>query len=156
MGKRLRPFWQSPGLRFHLALAFLIWSLVPHFRLIIHSHGGAGDGHAHAALSAGEIELADQALQALPSAEPREFGGGPVDSPGPIAGAGGESWNAGPELPAHAHFHQDTNTVSALPVRLASAASPSSDSSHPPLYRAPVPAVPDDRPARGPPASFRA
>ncbi len=49
--------------RFYLAFAYLLWSIVPHFHLLVHSH--AGGAHRHAALSGAQVRLANQVLEGL-------------------------------------------------------------------------------------------
>lgn len=157
MLRRLRPFWQNTDFRFYLTLAFLVWSLLPHYRLWVHAHADSENHHSHATLSAEGIEFADQALQALPLADPEEFGGQMSSAAIALkAGAAGTLWTSGRGLSAHAHFEQDLNSVEILDRPPASTEPPPVDSAGDLLYRAPVPAVPADRPARGPPASFLA
>lgn len=154
MGKRLRPFWQSPELRFYLTLAFLVWSLMPHYRLRVHTHGGSADSHDHATFSAEGIALADHALQALPDAEPLEFGGEPALPPS--ASTEGCSWTSGAGLSAHVHLQQDLNSVPVVFLHSVSPKVPLAAKVHDLRYRPPTSAVPAHRPARGPPASFPA
>lgn len=45
-------------LRFHCALAFLVWSLIPHYYLVLHSHEDGERGHAHAGLTREDVESA--------------------------------------------------------------------------------------------------
>lgn len=151
---RLRSFRQSPEPRFYLVLAFLLWSLIPHYQIIFHAHDGEPGGHAHATLTAGEIEFADQALQALPSASPGEFGGQPSTSAAPPVD--GAAWSEGPGLLAHAHLLQDLNSVPVLLPVQASSVEPAAGASRILPYHAPAPAAPAHRPARGPPAPFLA
>ena len=62
---RLRGLARRRDLRFHLAIAFLLWSICPQFALYFHSHVQDHEGHAHAALSPAELELAEQAATAI-------------------------------------------------------------------------------------------
>ena len=64
--------------RFYLALGYLIWSLLPHFHIVNHSH--AGGAHVHASFSTDQVRLANQVADNLdpsemPSPEAADFGG---------------------------------------------------------------------------------
>jgi len=51
--------------RFYLALFYFIWSLLPHFHVVTHSHAGGNGFHSHARFSAAEIAFANNTLDAL-------------------------------------------------------------------------------------------
>jgi len=51
--------------RFYLALFYFIWSMLPHFHVLTHSHEGGNGFHSHASFSAMEIAFANNALDAL-------------------------------------------------------------------------------------------
>jgi hypothetical protein len=64
--------------RFYLALGYLIWSLLPHFHIVNHSH--AGGSHVHASFATEEVNLANRVVDNLDpavtaSSKPAEFGG---------------------------------------------------------------------------------
>jgi hypothetical protein len=98
--------------RFYLAMTYLVWSLLPHFHILIHSH--AGDSHFHASYTATQVETANQVLENLGSedeaAAPADFGGKakrlPIDKHGSSSGEF-SAHAAGSEL--HGHFWEDPN-----------------------------------------------
>lgn len=99
--------------RFYLALTYFLWSLLPHFHVLTHSH--AAGSHSHASLSAAQVDLANRVLEnlgpaELPDAEAAEVGGGLTA--GDVRPPGGSHAalapvRSGSEL--HGHFWEDPN-----------------------------------------------
>jgi hypothetical protein len=54
---------QEPKAAFHLAVAYLIWSIAPHFHQLYHTH--APGGAAPAALSQDQVRMANRVLNEL-------------------------------------------------------------------------------------------
>lgn len=123
--------------RFYLAFAYLLWSIVPHFHLLVHSH--AGGAHTHAALSGAQVRLANQVLEGLgpavlsQTAETDFSGEETDDAEKPLIDLPGESGLSGlaggsghPVTEAilaaasagmrHAHFWEDANLAGAVPL----------------------------------------
>ncbi len=65
MNKAMQIFRKALRLRGYLAFAFLLWSIVPHFQLITHTHTGGEKGHFHADLSKGDIANANLIFNTL-------------------------------------------------------------------------------------------
>lgn len=141
--------------RFYLAMTYLVWSLIPHFHVLIHSH--AGDSHFHASYSATQVEMANRVLETLgpedAEATPADFGGNGIrNSTAPAGSSSGDISrpDAGSEM--HGHFWEEPNLAGlaslspAAPLRadLVPAASP--------LYQDPSLRVILRAAARGPPA----
>jgi hypothetical protein len=151
--------------RLHLALAYLIWTLLPHFHVLYHSH--AGGAHFHASFDAAQVSLANRLMDNLEGSGLRdaamaEVGGGErnasqrpkvVEPLAILALAAGEAGlKAGGGANLHGHFWEDPNLAgmaSSIAAALAIAA----------LILAALAAypAPDLRalrrfPARGPPA----
>ncbi|MDQ3000643.1 MAG: hypothetical protein M3Y08_05220 [Fibrobacterota bacterium] len=109
--------------RFYLALGYLIWSLLPHFHIVNHSH--AGGSHTHASFSADQVRLANQVVdnldpaelaspespgfggEALPKASSRVIGpqGSPEDFATGLHALSSQNADAG----RHGHFWEDPN-----------------------------------------------
>ena len=51
-----------PQGRFYLAFAFFIWSILPHFHLLVHSHKGGTGNHVHPSFSAADLPMANRIL----------------------------------------------------------------------------------------------
>ncbi len=114
--------------RFYLALLFFIWSITPHFHLMVHSHAGGEASHVHLSLSSADVAMANRALEAL---GPTTLNGGKDDEiPSQEASAasvpaGSELANSGAVLSAfdaalkaipvndfkHSHYWEDLNLV---------------------------------------------
>ena len=67
--KVLKGFHKSSRVRGYLALAFLLWSIFPHFQLITHSHVSGEASHFHNTLSKTDIANANLILQTLEGLE---------------------------------------------------------------------------------------
>jgi hypothetical protein len=107
---------RDPRFRFRLALAYLLWSILPHFHVLFHSHAG-GAPHFHASLTSAQTALANRVLDGLGPAglqgmAPTEVGGeekaAPVPAPGDVALA------AGRDASLHGHYWEDANLAGAL------------------------------------------
>lgn len=142
--------------RFYLALTYLVWSLLPHFHILIHSH--AGDSHFHAAYSATEVETANRVLETLASESgnsEQSAGFGGIHKPDTRYSAGSATGGisrpqSGSEL--HGHFLEDPNLAGlASPIQ---SISPSSvlAPSNPRSYQDPSVRAVRPASARGPPA----
>jgi hypothetical protein len=152
--------------RVYLALAYFIWSLLPHFHILFHSH--AGGAHVHASFSTAQVAMANQVLDnlapgELPGAAETEIGGEALASPCPLqcapeaaamAIAAGEAGlhpdSTDPNR--HGHFWEDPNVaglasgISTLPFLSALILAA------PAAYLAPPLRAIGLFPARGPPA----
>jgi hypothetical protein len=110
---RLRDLARRRDLRFHLAIAFLLWSICPQFALYFHSHAQGPEGHSHAALSPAELELAEQAATAVTATGGTlspDFGLSGESAPRRAADRSDAGLSAGaPEY--HAHFQEEANAV---------------------------------------------
>jgi hypothetical protein len=108
--------------RLHLALAYLIWTLLPHFHLLYHSH--AGGAHFHASFDAAQVSLANRLMDNLEGSGLREapmaeVGGGEVNASSRPKGveplsilalaAGEAGLKAGRDADLHGHFWEDPN-----------------------------------------------
>lgn len=154
MLKRAAKSFRKPEPGFFLAVAFLVWSLLPHYQLVVHTHPGDGDGHRHATLSKSQMELADRMALALAASgediRPGEFSGEAL--PGPSRPSGFPALAPSRGASAHAHFQEDAN-VSALASSLApSPAWPGAETGPSALPPAPDIAPIGVHSARGPPA----
>jgi hypothetical protein len=103
-----------------LAFAYLFFLLFPHFAAITHSHANDGGAHHHAFLSAHDLVLEREALEAAPQGEPNgELAPDAVD---PIPDILQTLKIVGPGLVpeaarAHTHFQEDPNLPAlALPA----------------------------------------
>lgn len=140
---------QDSQLRFYLAMAFLLWSVLPHFSVYRHAHTGSS-GHEHATLTPAQVQLANQVALALPADAEPDFGGESV----PLSRSGAEepSLNPDPEVRIHAHFQQDPNVhAQGIAPRDIAPDSP------PALFLSARPSAPDlgwrfEQQARGPPS----
>lgn len=116
MGRPFRiPSARHPRARFYLALVFLIWSVLPHFHVLIHSH--AGGPHVHASFSAEETDLANRVLEGLgpaglPDAD-SETGAAADGAMRGRASAGETALASGGEAASHGHFWEDANLAGA-------------------------------------------
>lgn len=119
---------KDPKAAFYFALAYLLWSIVPHFHVLIHSH--AGGAHSHAELDGAQVRLANRVLEGLGPAGFAASADGELsgqESPSRSA-AGVSAEEARPSLPPgetalaaggdaglHAHFWEDTNLAGTAP-----------------------------------------
>lgn len=106
---------RDPRFRFHLALAYLLWSILPHFHVLFHSHAG-GAPHFHASLTSAQTALANRVLDGLGAADVRgmsetEVGG--EEKAAPIAASGEADLGAGREG-LHSHYWEDANLAGVL------------------------------------------
>ena len=139
---------RDPRASFYAALAYLLWSIVPHFHLLIHSH--AGGGHSHAALTGAQVRLANGVLDGLGPAG-MSFAGDIGGCEAPVHAATEPALADGSGGVLHAHFWEDANLagLASLPAFLfAAAAFLVSFLSR---YRAPALSRPGTALARGPP-----
>jgi hypothetical protein len=101
---------RDPRTAFYLAVGYLLWSIVPHYHLLIHSH--AGGAHSHAALTGAQVRLANSVLDGLGpaglSAGADDIGG--VEAPVPMSGE--PTLASGPRGVLHVHFWEDSNLAS--------------------------------------------
>ena len=115
-----------PKVRFHLALAYLIWSILPHYHLLVHSHPGGDGAHTHLSFSAAEVGLANRALEALGPAvlagdtraefslEPGDAAAGKASvAAHAIAGETALAGSTGDGNP-HSHYWEDANLAGIL------------------------------------------
>jgi len=99
--------------RFYLALTYLVWSLLPHFHVLIHSH--AGDSHFHAAYSATEVETANRVMETLgtgysDTGSQAGFGGeAKPASSSTVGSSSGDISRPDPGSELHGHFLEDPN-----------------------------------------------
>ena len=145
---------REPTLAFYFALAYFVWSIVPHFHLILHTH--AGGAHAHAALSGAQVRLANQVLDdlgpaGLPDADPAEFGG---EANAPAAAPGEPALAAGAAGSPHAHFWDDANLAGAASLTFFAALAAAILLFRLVRYLAPALAPMGPALARGPPVFF--
>jgi hypothetical protein len=166
MAMRIRKLGRNGKGRFHLALAYLIWSLLPHFHVLFHSH--AGGAHFHATFDPAQVSLANRVMDNLEGSGLRgaamaEVGGEALNASQrpagveslsiPALGLGDTGLKAGQADPnRHGHFWEDPNLAgmaSSIAAALAVAA----------LILAAAAAYPSPDlralrrfPARGPPA----
>jgi hypothetical protein len=97
---------------FYLAFLYFLWSIVPHFHLLIHSHGGGA--HAHAELSGAQVRLANRVLEGLGPAGLQgsadgDQGGLETGARSVARGPGEPALAAGPGHDWHAHYWEDAN-----------------------------------------------
>lgn len=101
---------KDPHAAFYVALAYLLWAIVPHFHLLIHSH--AGGAHSHAALTGAQVRLANRVLDGLGPAglsATGEIGGMEIPT---VRAAGEPTFAVGSDRALHAHFWEDSNLAS--------------------------------------------
>ncbi len=55
---------RDPRSRFYFAFVYLVWSILPHFHVLFHSHAGSGPHH-HASFSPAQISLANRVIDGL-------------------------------------------------------------------------------------------
>lgn len=156
---RLKSLRGNRRLRFHLGLAFLIWSLIPHYGFLVHSHAGGSHGHFHNTLSKSDLAEANAVLETLEGPQPSGIvvfskAQEPKRAQAPSqAGAPGDRKVRDTDTGnRHAHSWADANFVS-----LSSQSGWVLPDVLPPLeafdpYLAPDLIPVFDRPARGPPA----
>lgn len=152
--------------RFYLALGYLIWSLLPHFHIVNHSH--AGGSHVHESFSTDQVRMANQVVDHLDPAEtasskPAGFGGEalpkapvadsrPEGSPQdfPIGAHAFSQENA--EAGRHGHYWEDPNLAGIVSGVSAITFAAAHAHSAPVAYLAPTLRSLRSAPARGPPA----
>lgn len=111
---------RNPRIRFYLALGYLLWSILPHFNLIYHTH--AGGSHFHATLSPTQVAQANRVLEALGPAAlaatvPTEVGGLELS----VASVGGALLAAADAASGlHGHYWEDANIAGLVSLPLLS------------------------------------
>jgi hypothetical protein len=112
--------------RFYLALAYLIWTILPHFHVLFHSH--AGGAHFHATFTPTQVRMANRVLDglgpsALATAQEADVGGEAAQaaSADPLAEAatawapGAAALSAGAAGSGlHGHYWEDANLAGIL------------------------------------------
>lgn len=178
MKNRLQSLRRNTGLRFNCALALLVWSLLPHYFLVLHSHKGGNASHSHAQLArtdsqaahehaheaesitAENVALANQILAILESSkdEPEALGAqekaskphenAPITASEPDPNLAAGSSNSG----LHGHIGQDPNLSGVVAIGLPAPTAPPEVTPEPSSYLSPELPSLLLRQARGPPA----
>jgi hypothetical protein len=98
----LQKLGRKKELRFHAAVLFLFWSLLPHYHFIVNEHPGGTHAHVHAMPAAALLHGIVTALNGMPA------------SPAPAASKHASTNYAAPAAPGgngqrHSHFVEDDN-----------------------------------------------